>query len=92
MPILLAFSGLFVYPLLRFLLLPLVPALGPALGPLGSVGVAVQESGLSVRAILDTLQLGLITAASPFRPAFFSPSCWNAAPGPATACSPQRCG
>jgi iron(III) transport system permease protein len=57
--LLLVFGLLFVYPLLRFLLLPLVPALGP----LGSIGVATQQSGLSARAILDTLQLSLVTAA-----------------------------
>jgi iron(III) transport system permease protein len=58
-PILLLFGLLFVYPLLRFLALPLLPALGP----LGSVGIAVQQSSLSTHAILDTLQLALITAA-----------------------------
>ncbi|HEY1856015.1 ABC transporter permease [Acidocella sp.] len=58
-PILLVFGVLFVYPLLRFLLLPLVPALGP----LGSVGIAAPENFLSAHAILDTLQLALVTAA-----------------------------
>ncbi len=57
-PILLIFGALFVYPLLRFLALPWFPALGP----LGNIGVAVQESGLSTTAVLNTLQLGLITA------------------------------
>ena len=58
-PVLLVFGALFVYPLLRFLALPWFPALGP----LGNIGVAVQESGLSATAVLNTLQLGLITAA-----------------------------
>src|ERR1700722_7850650 len=58
-PILLIFGILFVYPLLRFLALPWFPALGP----IGSMGVAVQGSGLSEAAVLNTLRLGLITAA-----------------------------
>ncbi|HVE20542.1 MAG TPA: ABC transporter permease subunit [Acidocella sp.] len=58
-PILLLFGLLFVYPLLRFLALPLFPSLGP----LGAVGVAAQQSSLSAQAILNTLQLALITAA-----------------------------
>jgi iron(III) transport system permease protein len=58
-PILLLFGLLFVYPLLRFLALPLFPALEP----FGSVGIAVQQSSLSGHAILDTLQLSLVTAA-----------------------------
>ncbi len=58
-PILLLFGVLFVYPLLRFLALPWFPALGPQ----GNIGVAVQGGGLSDAAVLNTLQLGLITAA-----------------------------
>jgi iron(III) transport system permease protein len=58
-PILLIFGGLFVYPLLRFLALPWFPALGPP----GTVGIAVRESGLSEAAVFNTLRLGLITAA-----------------------------
>src|SRR5271168_1756747 len=57
--ILLIFGALFVYPLLRFLALPWFPALGP----FGNTDISVQESGLSATAVLNTLQLGLLTAA-----------------------------
>jgi iron(III) transport system permease protein len=58
LPTLLLFLLLFVYPLLRFLLLPIFPALGP----LGAQGLTASGSALSARAVLNTLELGVITA------------------------------
>lgn len=49
------FAALFVYPIARLLLLPWLPALGPA----GGVGVHGTAAGLPLDAIGNTLRLGL---------------------------------
>lgn len=52
------FAGLFVYPVLRLLLLPWFPALGPA----GGVGTDAAAAGLPLVAIVNTLRLGTAAA------------------------------
>ena len=51
----LVFAGLFVYPIARLLLMPWIPALGPAAG----IGVHASTIGLSPVAIVNTVRLGL---------------------------------
>ena len=51
----LLFAGLFVYPIARLLLMPWIPALGPAEG----IGVHASSLGLSPAAIINTVRLGL---------------------------------
>ncbi len=56
--LLLVFAALFVYPIVRLLLLPWWPALGPA----GGVGLHGPAAGLPLVAIGNTLRLGLASA------------------------------
>ncbi len=56
--LLLVFAGLFVYPIARLLLLPWLPALGPA----GGVGAHGAVAGLPLDAVGNTLRLGLASA------------------------------
>ena len=51
----LVFAGLFIYPIARLLLMPWIPALGPAEG----IGVHASTLGLSPVAIINTMRLGL---------------------------------
>ncbi|MDA8095232.1 MAG: ABC transporter permease subunit [Betaproteobacteria bacterium] len=51
---LLLFAGLFVYPIVRLLLLPWFPALGPT-----QVAAHAEDAALNLEAIANTLRLGL---------------------------------
>lgn len=56
--LLLLFAGLFVYPIVRLLLLPWLPALGPA----GGIGLHGPDVGLPLDAVGNSLRLGLGSA------------------------------
>jgi iron(III) transport system permease protein len=56
--VLVILGTLFVYPMLRFLLIPWLPALGPATGPFGGQAGTDALSTLSLAAVGNSVQLG----------------------------------